>query len=521
MTFQPLPDVTLTGSTPGNAVGESIALVNAGPSGAVGPINTYFVLPSGYSGTIEIRVSANGYILTSTASQSFVQRFAVSRIAGVTVVSASDTVDQFGSSSASSWTFTVTAASSPDRLQMVFNTGSTQAVVNVTADVFITKAVQPTPFPLTPFKFIQDLYYDSVNNLMYVADVEQTTAVIPVLDGTTGATHAVINVPVSAGWTGSNRGAAAFAADANYVYALPSGQGSTVYILVIDKSTLNVVGYMNPLYGGVQYAVIFPDSAVATGGSLYTCVSDINIHPTSGANILQFNTAAAITAFPTAVTPVAANTDTYTGFNWNLRHMGYNSSTGHLWGGTADNISFFFGDYEVLFEVNASTLATVSSTQYNSANTYPTTYWVDYIFGHVMWSIGGNPNSPYQTFGGSTAQIFADGSPYITLPTSPAPYATTLITGRLDYDPIDNTMFVQINGPGLSTYQWVARYNSSATLVSTIYTGVTGQINAVKSSTAAGTLWAAAFQNSPFQSYINVYSHTVGSETLQYQITGF
>jgi hypothetical protein len=136
MSFFPLPDITLSGSTPGNAVGESVELL------------PHLTLPNGDGFTVEVRLIANGYLSTSTrVIQSFVQRFAVSRTSSVTSISASDTQDQFGDAGASSWTMAVTVGSSPDRLEITFTTGSTTAITNVTADVFVTKAVTPGAFP--------------------------------------------------------------------------------------------------------------------------------------------------------------------------------------------------------------------------------------------------------------------------------------------------------------------------------------------------------------------------------------
>jgi hypothetical protein len=127
MAFLPLPDIELSGTTVGSGSGETIELL------------PYFTLRDSSSFTIEVRAVANGttnpYV---RVVQTFIQRYTVRRSAGVTTIEASGTPEQFGDPGGSSWTLSASVGTSPDRLKMVFTTGSTQAIATCTADLFIT-----------------------------------------------------------------------------------------------------------------------------------------------------------------------------------------------------------------------------------------------------------------------------------------------------------------------------------------------------------------------------------------------
>jgi hypothetical protein len=250
---------------------------------------------------------------------------------------------------------------------------------------------------------------------------------------------------------------------------------------------------------------------VATGGYLYVAVSNASFSPHSGANILQFNVANAIASFPTAVTPVAANTDIYvnggSNLTFNVRYICYDGT--YLWAASVDNeTSGIAADYEYLYSFNPSTLATVSSTQYTSANTDPYSTDLLYAFGNVLWANAGNPFSPYQTFNGSTAQVFSNGSGYITLPNHGGVVS-------MNADTADNTLLIL---SGSSIY----RYNTTPSLASTITPSFSGGPSRGIMTTSSYGIWIAGY-NIPLPATwsIQVYTTTVGSEALSYTITGF
>lgn len=385
------------------------------------------------------------------------------------------------------------------------------------------KQLVPQGGTLTPFEDISDLYYDPVSNYVWVADVEQTTPIIPIINAGTRTTQTVLNIPI---WgTGSTLGASGFAADSNNVYASPSVAASVQYIVIISKTTLLPIGYLNPLWSSVSYSVANPGTMVVPGdGFLYMLT-----FRGSPANVLKFNIAAAIAAFPTPVTPVAANVDTYTGGSlvnapFTGESMTYDSVTDHLWIGSTYEPPSYSGQYQVLFELDTS-LTVISETLFTAAVTPgPATQWISYVFGNVIWSIGGNSVSPYHTFGTDTAQLYSNGLAFATLPTS-APYTNNTFSFRAIGDSIDSTLLVLTfeNGSGQSNA--IARYNSSGSLVSTLPVP-SGTIiaDAITATTASDGIWMGYFDETvgpPFFSKIAIYSHSIGSETITATITGF
>ncbi len=136
MSYLPLPDISLKGSTPGSVTGESVELL------------PHFTPADNHSLTFEVRVVAAGYVYPATRTiRSFVQRFSVRRSLGVITIVASDSQDAFGDSGGSSWTLAATVGTSPDRFKLTFTTGSTRSIVNVTADIRVT--VEPNNFLLS------------------------------------------------------------------------------------------------------------------------------------------------------------------------------------------------------------------------------------------------------------------------------------------------------------------------------------------------------------------------------------
>jgi hypothetical protein len=130
MAYFPLPDIELSGTTVGTGAGELIELL------------PHFTMRDNSAATLEVRAVANGTTNPyARVVQSFVLRYSVKRSSGVTSVDASDTPEQFGDSSGSSWTVAITAGSSPDRIVVTFTTGTTQAIATCTADLFLTIGV--------------------------------------------------------------------------------------------------------------------------------------------------------------------------------------------------------------------------------------------------------------------------------------------------------------------------------------------------------------------------------------------
>ena len=127
MAYFPLPDIELKGTTVGSGSGESIELL------------PHYTMRDNSAATVEVRAVANGTTSPyARVVQSFIQRYAVKRVSGVTSIEAADTPEQFGDANGSSWTLTLTAGSSPDRVVVTFTTGTTQAIATCTADLFFT-----------------------------------------------------------------------------------------------------------------------------------------------------------------------------------------------------------------------------------------------------------------------------------------------------------------------------------------------------------------------------------------------
>ena len=109
MTYLSLPFITLSGGTPGSVSGETVELT---PN---------LILKNGEAFTLTVQCVAVG----ASVTQGFIQHFSVRRDSNITTIASSDTLDQFGDPSASSWTLTASVGTGPDRFRLVFSTGST------------------------------------------------------------------------------------------------------------------------------------------------------------------------------------------------------------------------------------------------------------------------------------------------------------------------------------------------------------------------------------------------------------
>jgi hypothetical protein len=127
--------VQATGSTPGLAVGESVDLLIGGtdPLTLMGAHS-----PGGF--TVEMHVIATGTIGGVAVVQSFVQYFSCLNN-GLPSIQGSTTQQQFGSNTASSWTFAVAFSNvGTNHLAMTFTTGATTSNTFITASVKLVSA---------------------------------------------------------------------------------------------------------------------------------------------------------------------------------------------------------------------------------------------------------------------------------------------------------------------------------------------------------------------------------------------
>jgi hypothetical protein len=146
MSFVALPFVRMKGVTAGVTTGEGVELTPYWPPGGAF---------TGQSIVLEVRVVATGLVSSNSVTRSFVQRFSIFRDGGgVTHLSGSDTQQQFGDAAGSSWTVAITLGSSPDRLRVIFNTGTTQCAATVTADIYytVTAPLPGVPTPLVEWR---------------------------------------------------------------------------------------------------------------------------------------------------------------------------------------------------------------------------------------------------------------------------------------------------------------------------------------------------------------------------------
>jgi hypothetical protein len=117
-----LNEFGMVGSTPGATVGENVTLT-------MGDGVTTVIETVGTSQTVTVKVTMFGIISSVGYSQTFIQHV---NVIGATIAGM-DTVNQFGSAGASSWTMTVTAASGG--ISITMSTGTTQVAATVMARI--------------------------------------------------------------------------------------------------------------------------------------------------------------------------------------------------------------------------------------------------------------------------------------------------------------------------------------------------------------------------------------------------
>lgn len=375
---------------------------------------------------------------------------------------------------------------------------------------------------LRPFKSLSTILYDASNDNVWVADLGQATPILPVFKGATGALVGIVNM--SAGWTspgdGLNNGAQTLSFDGTYFYASQRAGPVTV---VIHKDTLQVVGIIS------GYDV---SNSVAASGRFFVGVGQTQFPPPAPfVNLAYASGTSAVASFPTPVGFAATNTNTHLwdgSFNgpWNSRAVGYNPSTGRLWTGSvnpiaaaspsADQQAIFQTDFNLALQAtNVYTLSFVGSSGYTTFNSFT---YASGSFGNTMISTlnESNPASPFDTLSGSTAHIYKDTSPFITLPTT-GPYNHSIQAVNCFYDSYHDTILVALGGQPV-----FLRYNSSGSLVGTVGNPTASVYPFSTGTVTSSNIWNAVYSFSPgFTPQIQIYSSGVGSETLLTTLYGF
>lgn len=118
--------MTMTGSTPGLAPGESVELL-------VGPGDTFsFEDDRSYIVIVSAIARSSPFLL----SQSFRQSFVTTRAAGASSIVASGVLEQLGNVGGADWTLVASIGAGPDRFVLTFSTGPlASAAVRITARV--------------------------------------------------------------------------------------------------------------------------------------------------------------------------------------------------------------------------------------------------------------------------------------------------------------------------------------------------------------------------------------------------
>jgi hypothetical protein len=485
MSFLPLPDITLTGSTPGFATGESVELL------------PHFTLTDNESFTLQVRVAASGIISGAFVSQSFIRRFCVRRDSGVTTIVASNTLDQLGDAGASSWTVTASVGSSPDRFALTFTTGSTQAYTSVRADIQVTRSIKPgTAPPVRSFVQVWDLFYDSTNDNMWIGDPNLSNPDIPVFQAATRSPKAVVNA-TSASWT---TGATRIIGDGTYIYASNWFQK---HILIIDPVHCSIIGIANLStgFGGYDLA--------SDGTHLYAISLSGNI-------IYRFTISSVISSYPTPASP-----DANTTVSRDFRGIVWDPNDSLLWAGC-----YVSSSQAVLVQLT-SALSESSVTTY-SIDTNPTTEGVFTYHGcfadsSVWFCIGhGNFNAPNYNFDSTPGSVLRDLSTFIFLSASaPAPASGLPAPTAISYDPYHDTVLAaMLNGNSYGA-QNIWRIAASSNTQASIFgnAGVNGRAY-VAAAEPLG-LWVGQYDFSPAKGHIDIYSTGIGTESFLATITQY
>jgi hypothetical protein len=326
MSFLPLPDITLSGTTTGSGAGETIELLPT------------FTLKGNVSATIEVRVIANGTTYPyARVVQSFIQRVTVRRNFGVTSVEAADTPVQFGDSGASSWAISVAAASSPDRLKITFSTGTTQAIATATADLFITKTATPPPIPTGYIQFLRGDLGLTLSGSDVLAWADQSTfGYNETLEG--GST------PITSGTSGSFNGQNVLTGTSGSYLSVPSPPSTPVSgttMALVFQASIGVSNQLSWFYGnnGALAVQVQPNghAQLAYNTTLFSTTSSTN------AQVLLFtiDTGANATMYVNSYTTTSTGN---IGAPWNTQFQG-----------TSQNIAYPFAEQVVWPFVLSST----------------------------------------------------------------------------------------------------------------------------------------------------------------------
>lgn len=127
--------LVVRGSTPGAAPGEAVEL-KFGSAGA-----KVLTFEDGKAYTIEVSAVAKDTVAGGKGMQSWVQRYAVRKAAGVAVIAGTGAVDQFGDAASATWTLAASIGAGPDRFLLTFTTVGAQAAAKCAATVRIVEVL--------------------------------------------------------------------------------------------------------------------------------------------------------------------------------------------------------------------------------------------------------------------------------------------------------------------------------------------------------------------------------------------
>jgi hypothetical protein len=130
--------VTMSGITPGSVPGESVML-QFGVSATLG-LDT---LNDNMGYMIVVTAIARGKVSGTYCAQGFRQSYAVLTDGGTPTLVASGAAEQIGSAAAASWTLVASVATGPSQFLLTFTTGTTTALVAVTAKVELVEIYNP------------------------------------------------------------------------------------------------------------------------------------------------------------------------------------------------------------------------------------------------------------------------------------------------------------------------------------------------------------------------------------------
>ena len=127
----------MRGSTPGAAPAETVELMFGDAA------DQTLQLEDNKAYTIIVDAVVSGETEVGLRMQSFVQRYAVRRVAGVSTIAGVGSNDQFGDSDATStqWTLTASIGAAPDRFVLTVATGATTAAVRGVAKVKLVEVL--------------------------------------------------------------------------------------------------------------------------------------------------------------------------------------------------------------------------------------------------------------------------------------------------------------------------------------------------------------------------------------------